>query len=75
MITQPLTLFQKADMKDGKKIGEHPSIQVVESTGRGKGLVESNYEVLSVDKKGVFKIWRGSQQEEMHVQIYRVWGF
>lgn len=74
-ISQPLTLLSKAVYKDGKKIGEHPALQVVEATGRGKGLVESEYEILEVDKTGVFNVWRGSQQEEKRFQIYRVFGF
>ena len=77
MITQPFTLKVKPVYMPilGFKIGECPSFQVCESTGRGKGVVESTYNILGVDNKGVFRIWRGSQQEEARVQIYRVWGF
>jgi hypothetical protein len=77
VISQPLTLKAKSLYIPifGWKYGEFPSLQVVEATGRGKGLVESDYYILDVDKKGVFKVWRGSQQEQMSVQIYRVFGF
>lgn len=77
VISQPLTLKAKSIYIPilGWKFGEIPSLQIIEATGRGKGLVVSDYYIFDVDKKGVFKVWRGSQQEEMRVQIYRVWGF
>jgi hypothetical protein len=76
MISQPLTLKLSAVYVPiyGDIIGEVPSLQVLESTGH-KGLVESTYLVLDVDKRGVFTVWRGSKEEEMKVRIYRVFGF
>lgn len=77
MISEPLTLRADpvyAPMR-GFKIGEVPAFQVLESTGRGKGLVESTYQIFDVDKRGIFTAWRGSQQEYIKVRIYRVFGF
>lgn len=74
MISQPLTRMEKPVFIKGNFLGLRPSLQVLESTGK-KGLVESRYDVLEVDKKGIFTVWRGSKQEEMRVQIYRVFGF
>lgn len=74
MITNPFH-FNK-DMKteyidqytDGKF---YRRLNVVESTG-GKGLVTSDYMLLSVNN-GVFTVFRGSKQQTMRVRISRVW--
>lgn len=76
MISQPFTLKPAPVYMPwhGWKIGEVPSLQVVESTGK-KGLVDSTYRIFEVDKNGIFTVWRESKQEYMRVQIYRVRGF
>lgn len=54
----------------------YPAVRVVESTG-GRGLIESDYLLLSVDKAnnvetGVFNVFRGSKQQRMRVRISRL---
>ncbi len=77
MITQPHTLKKKSILGNfmGVQFGTYLSLRVGESTGRGKGLLDSDYVLQSVNKKGVFQVYRGSQSEQMDVQIYHVWGF
>lgn len=76
MISQPLTLKAEPIYMPmrGYKVGEVPSLQVIEATS-GKGLLASRYDILDVDKNGTFKVWRGSKQVAIRVQIYRVFGF
>jgi hypothetical protein len=57
----------------GYPIGEVPTFQVVESTGK-KGLVVSTYRIESVNERGVFTVYRGSKEETMQVRLYRVIG-
>lgn len=73
MITTPMGF----DMIGILKSIIYPRVRVVESTG-GKGLVESDYLLLGTEKKngketGVFKVHRGSKNEEMRVRISRVY--
>ena len=76
MISQSLTLKAKPIYMPmrGYKLGEVPSLQVIEATSK-KGLLASTYDILEIDKNGIFRVWRGSKQEDMRVQIYRVFGF
>jgi hypothetical protein len=48
----------------------YTTVEVVESTGGGKGLVNSRYQILSVDEKtGVFHVKRGCSNGTLHVRI------
>jgi hypothetical protein len=73
MITSP---FHGGGMKT-ELIGQYRDtkfyrrLTVIESTG-GKGLVESDYLILS-NENGVFTVFRGSKQETMRVRMSRVW--
>lgn len=47
-------------------------ITVLESTGGGIGLVESEYNILEVLDHGIFKVWRGSRSDTMLVKMSRI---
>ena len=72
VITQPSTYSTTPSFKyQGKEYKDVPTLTVLEATGQ-KGLVESNYLLLSVSKTGIFSVYRGSKNEVKTMKVVRL---
>ena len=74
MITEPGTLRAGAapPVAARAKAGATSMAMIVLESAGGVGLVESTYDFLGDNGKGVFEVLRGSKQERMHVLVSRV---
>jgi hypothetical protein len=77
MAVQPFTLVTKLTPFNqdscytngyAKDPGKHPTFWTVESTG-GIGLAASWYNVLNVDKNGIFTVFRGCKSGKLRVRV------